>query len=308
MTGKVCYKIAFVGECMIELKGTPLKSITQKFSGDTLNTAVYLSRLTRNRKAPEVRVEVNYITAIGCDAFSQAMEVFWHTEGIRSSHVLKLSNKAPGLYFISLDDKGERSFTYWRDDSAARQVFEREESAAVLNALQDYNAVYVSGISLAILPPSSRNKLLQSLHKLKSKGGKVFFDNNYRPVLWESLDVAQSVYNQILSICDIALLTLDDERDLFGTIDAEAVFERCSAFNINEIVIKCGADACEILASGERVSVPAQCVENVVDTTAAGDSFSAAYLAARINDVPPLNAAKAGHALAADVIQIEGAF
>lgn len=308
MVGKSSYKIAFVGECMIELKGMPLKSITQKFSGDTLNTAVYLSRLTRHCEAIERSIEVNYITAIGLDAFSQAMEGFWHSEGIKSTHVLKLSNKAPGLYFISLDDQGERSFTYWRSDSAARQVFERKESTAILNALQDYDAVYVSGISLAILPPSSRDKLLQSLQKLKSKGGKVFFDNNYRPVLWEGLDVAQAAYNQILSICDIALLTLDDERDLFGTVDAEAVFERCQTFNIKEIVVKCGADACEILASGKRISVPAQCVENVVDTTAAGDSFSAAYLAARINNNSPLNAAKAGHALAANVIQIEGAF
>lgn len=294
------YRIAFIGECMIELKGRPLESISQTFSGDTANTAVYFSRLTGGQD-----VEIDFVTAVGDDPFSDAMLQFFSRENLGCGHIQRVPGKQPGLYFINVDPLGERSFYYWRNASAARDSFELPESEHILESLSGYDAVYLSGISLAIIPPSSRNKLLTSLEKLKANGGNFFFDNNYRPKLWDDKETAIAIYQRFMNLCDLALLTLDDEEALYGEVGEEAVFTRCN--NIPEVVVKRGAKDCLIRYRNEQVSVPAQKVSRVVDTTAAGDSFGAAYLAARVTGCTPVEAAVAGHQLASTVIQYEGA-
>ena len=165
--------------------------------------------------------------------------------------------------------------------------------------------VYFSGITLAVLGEVGRERLLQTLIETRRRGGKVVFDNNYRPRLWASVDAARAAYHQVLAEVDIALLTEDDERALFGYANSEQVFAAYPA--IAEVVLKRGADACLIRCDGERFAVPALKVEKVVDTTAAGDSFSAAYLASRLKGGSPEQAALAGHRLASRVIQVPGA-
>ncbi|MGR6980359.1 PfkB family carbohydrate kinase [Testudinibacter sp. P27/CKL/0425] len=63
------------------------------FGGDTLNTAIYLSRLLRAKNA-----EVHYVTALGQDSFSEQMLANWQQEGIRTELVQQLPDKLPGLY------------------------------------------------------------------------------------------------------------------------------------------------------------------------------------------------------------------
>ena len=88
---------------------------------------------------------------------------------------------------------------------------------------------------------------------------------------------------------------------------ADAVFAAYEQIGTPEVVLKRGAEACLIRCDGESFEVPAQKVERVVDTTAAGDSFSAAYLASRLKGGSPAEAAEAGHRLASRVIQVPGA-
>lgn len=295
-------QIGFLGECMVELKGDPEQSVSLGYSGDSLNTAVYFSRCSQG-----ANVASHYLTAIGTDAFSATMLKRWQQENIGCDYIRQLADKHPGIYFIHVDEHGERSFSYWREQSAAKLYFDGSDADALIQRLTQLDGLYLSGISLAILPPESREKLFQLLAALKANGGKIYFDNNYRPKLWPNADVARQVYTRILALCDIAFLTLDDEAALFATDSASALIDRLAPLAIPEIVIKCGADDCVIVRDGESVFVPAVKVAKVVDTTAAGDSFSAAYLAARLQGLPAQAAAQAGHTLAATVIQHEGA-
>lgn len=209
------------------------------------------------------------------------------------------------MYCIQTDANGERKFLYWRNEAAVRDCFTTPAAEPISAALPDYDVVYFSGITLAVLGDIGRERLLQTLVETRRRGGKVVFDNNYRPRLWAGIDAARTAYHRVLAEVDIALLTEDDERVRCLVMpDSEQVFAAYPG--IDEVVLKRGADDCLIRWAGERFAVPAVKVEKVVDTTAAGDSFSAAYLASRLKGSSPEQAALAGHRLASRVIQVPG--
>ncbi|MBS0899353.1 sugar kinase [Pantoea dispersa] len=296
--------IAIIGECMIELseKG---ENIKRGFGGDTLNTAVYLAR-----QSDSSQLRVEYVTALGTDSFSDQMIAAWQQEQVHTQLVQRLPDKMPGLYFIETDAHGERTFWYWRSDAAARFWLDSPQAGAICQQLAHYDYLYLSGISLAILPEASREKLMALLSACRQNGGTVIFDNNYRPRLWADSASAQQAYAAMLRHTDIAFLTLDDEHLLWGEQPLADVIARTRAAGVQEIVIKRGADSCLVACGDEPLRdvaaiklAPAQ----IVDTTAAGDSFSAGYLAVRLAGGSVEQAAARGHLTASTVIQHRGA-
>jgi len=273
-----------------------------RFGGDTLNTAVYMARLLD----PEV-ANVAYVTGLGTDGMSAEMLAAWEREGVATDCVQLLPDRLPGLYMIETDPDGERRFHYWRKDAAARHWLAAPGAGKVLEQLASARMVYLSGISLAILSPGDRDLLIATLARCRAAGGSVVFDNNYRPRLWEDADTARDVYGRVLAHADIALLTLDDEVALYGEADALEVIERTRTLGVGEVVVKCGGAPCVVWHDGRVHEVAPQPVKDVIDTTAAGDSFGAAYMAARLSGKGPEDAARAGHRLAGTVIRHRGA-
>jgi len=293
--------IAIIGECMVELQKKE-GQLQQSFGGDTLNTALYLSRLTKSHD-----IKTSYVTALGSDPFSQEMLTSWQEEGIDTDLVMTVSGRQPGIYAIEIDDTGERSFYYWRNESAAKFMFEQPQSQAVLDKLYQYDAVYLSGITLAIVTPAGREKLFEFLHQYKAQGGKVFFDNNYRPQLWADKLHAVECYLKMLALTDTALLTFEDDQELYGDLDVEKCIERTANAGVQEIIIKRGAKDCLVVVGESANFVAPDPVDKVIDTTAAGDSFSAGFLAKRITGGSAQDAAYTGHCVAGTVIQHKGA-
>lgn len=294
-------RVAVIGECMVELqrKGELIK---QSFGGDTLNTALYLSRLTHQHG-----VETSYITGLGTDSFSRDMLADWQQEHINTELVFQSEEKNPGLYLIETDDTGERTFHYWRNDAAARYWLDNIELPTLVEKLTGFDMIYLSGISLAILPAAALDKLFHALTACKAQGSKIVFDNNYRPRLWQSADIAAKRYQTMLSLTDIALLTFDDETMLYGEHTVEECISRTQQCGVSEIIIKRGADDCLVVTAEGCKSVAATKVDSVIDTTAAGDSFSAGYLATRLTGGNGEQAANNAHLLAGTVIQHQGA-
>lgn len=290
-------RVASIGECMIEFSAARDGLFARGFGGDTLNTAVYLARLG---------IDASYVTALGDDALSEAMLAAWCAEGIRTDEVLRVPGRVPGLYLIERDERGERSFLYWRDRAPAREFFDRADDAA-LDRLSRFDWLYLSGISLSLYGEKGRARLRDLLTATRSNGGRIAFDGNYRARGWSDAQSARCAFSDILPLIDLALPTLQDEQVLFGDADASACLARLKAHGIKEIVIKRGPLGCLIDADGLLLEVPPPKIVQPVDTTAAGDSFNAAYLAARILGAPPVDAARAGHRLAGAVIMSSGA-
>jgi 2-dehydro-3-deoxygluconokinase len=306
--------IFVIGECMIELQRlgggaampdsaqTGQASLAYRFGGDTLNAAVYMARL-----ADPQRFRIAYVSALGTDGLSDEMCAAWQEEGILTSCVQRLADKLPGMYLIENDASGERRFHYWRNDSAARYWLQRPGAADVLAQLAKAPWIYLSGISLAILAPADRARLLAALAECRAAGGRIVFDNNYRPRLWKDSAEAAASYREVLALTEIALLTLDDETLLYGPASAAEVLERTRTLGVPEVVLKRGAESCLVQTAQGLVEVAGEPVAEVVDTTAAGDSFGAAYVAARLAGQSPEAAARAGHRLAGVVIGQRGA-
>ncbi|MCJ2377663.1 sugar kinase [Vibrio sp. ZSDZ34] len=294
-------KIAIIGECMVELRRSN-GILNQSYGGDTLNTAVYLSRLTH-----EHNIEVAYVTGLGQDPFSKEMIEGWRQENINTDLVHIDDTKMPGLYSIETAEDGERSFFYWRNDSAAKYWLRHLTMKELIAQLSDHQWIYLSGISLAILPQDCLDKLIEALYVVRKKGCFIAFDNNYRPALWATTALAQTTYRRILEITDLAFLTFDDEMVLWGDTKEQQAIERAQGLGVNEIVVKRGAEPCFVVSNNEVDAVAANHVERVVDTTAAGDSFSAGYLAKRLLNGDNIAAAEAGHTVAGTVIQYSGA-
>lgn len=292
--------VALIGECMVELQKDS-DGLRQGFGGDTLNTAVYLSRL-----CPSDEVNISYVTALGTDFLSDEMINTWEAENINTQLVQRLEDKLPGVYMVRVDETGERSFLYWRNEAAAKFWLEYA-SDSLLETIAAYDAVYLSGISIAVLPESSLERLYKLLEVCKANGAKVIFDNNYRPRLWSSKDLALKAYAKILSYTHTALLTFDDEEALYGDTAVEQCIERTKAAGVQEIVIKQGAGDCVVVNQDGVIFVPGTIVKKVVDTTAAGDSFAAGYLAVRLRGGSAEKAAATGHIMAGAVIQHKGA-
>ena len=293
-------KVACLGEAMIELIAHDNGQAQLGVAGDTYNTAVYMARALRGSGA-----SVSYVTALGTDPYSDRILGEMQKHGLGVESIERRENAVPGLYAIDTDDAGERSFTYWRSAAAARTLF-TEPCTVTLERLNDYDLVFLSGISMAILPPMVRRRIMDWADSFRAAGGTLVYDSNHRPRLWESAEVARETNNAMWSRADIALPSVDDEMALYGDSSAQQVVDRLRGLGVTRGVLKRGAEGPLDLSTGATPdNLPK--VAKVVDTTAAGDSFNAGFLSAVVLGQSDLEAARAGHTLAAKVICHRGA-
>lgn len=285
-------KIACIGEAMIELSfDGPTPCVN--FAGDTLNTAIYL------RRNLGVEHAVSYVTTLGVDSFSDRLLGFITAEGVGVDAITRHPSLLPGLYAIDTAPDGERSFLYWRENSAARALF-----SDGFDGLAPFDVIYFSAITLAILPETIRAAFLRWL---ETSDKTVVFDSNYRPKLWPDVATAQSAIKAAWQLTDIGLPSVDDESMLFGDSTEQEVLNRLNGWGVTCGALKCGPDGPLPLNKGLVICEPYQKAARVVDTTAAGDSFNGAFLGAYLQNGDIRQALKLGHHCALKVIGTRGA-
>jgi 2-dehydro-3-deoxygluconokinase len=289
-------RVACVGECMIELRQASGGLYSRGFGGDTLNTAVYLARLG---------IGVDYITALGNDSLSDEMVEVWRAEGIGITKVARLKGKLPGIYMIETSEGGERRFFHWRDSAAARQLMDLPETDDILQSLANYEIVYFSAITLSIFNPEGREKLLGAIRLARGQGARIVFDTNFRARGWRDRDEVRAAFEGAFATSDIVLASTEDMLPVYPDETDEQLIQHVGS---TEAILKLLDPGSIVRFEGVLHEVTPEPVTNaVVDTTAAGDSFAAAYIAARLGGVDPVEAARAGHRLAGVVVCYPGA-
>ncbi len=286
-----------IGECMVELSPAGTGLWRQGFAGDTFNTAWYLRReLSRDWR-------VEFCSAVGRDELSERFLRFAAESGLGTGHVRRVAEATLGLYLISLD-RGERSFSYWRGQSAARQL--ADDPAALDRAADSASWIYFSGITLAILPERSRACLLGALRRARGRGVPIAFDPNMRPRLWPDGTTMLAEIDAGAAACSVVLPSFEEESAQRGDTHPEVTLARYARLGVSCVVVKDGCRRIHALRDGRVETHDPQRVEPV-DTTAAGDSFNAGLLAALATGEGMPVALARGAALARRVVSAPGA-
>lgn len=290
-----------VGECMLELVPRLGQNIDTGFAGDTYNALVYAKKCFPN-------LDTGYFTAVGNDQISLKMREAWQSYGVDDRYALLDPERSIGIYAISTDEQGERSFQYWRAGSAASCLFSNRSVDELAQSLDDADWFFFSGISLGIFDDNAREDLLKLVSILRAKGKTIVFDPNYRPAMFSSNENATNWLSTCYQNADIVLPGLDEHQTLWGHQSAEQVIEFCRALGAKEVVVKAGTAGvvawCEEQGDCHRpfVAAPKQ-----VDTTAAGDSFAGVYIASRLTGIKVSDAIDNAANIAREVVQHPGA-
>jgi 2-dehydro-3-deoxygluconokinase len=285
------------GECMVELSLAGSGRAVIGYAGDTFNTAVYLRRLG---------VATRFATALGdADPFSAGILDLMAAEGLGADLVTKAPGRVPGLYAIERDEHGERRFFYWRDQAPVRDFFEIADLAAFHQALGGADLFYFSGITLAVIGEAGRAALLDLISDLAAQGVAVAFDPNYRARLWPSRQLALAAMEAVIPHCRLVSASGPDvealcERPLGA---AAADWAKLSP----QVIARHDDRTVDIHADGEVHRLPAPPAVKALDTTGAGDSFNAGFLAGWLNGKTPREAVEIGRAVSAQVVQHLGA-
>lgn len=289
-----------IGEPLVEFTNAPEapSRFDRRAGGDTLNTAIYLARLLGPGK-------VGYLSRLGDDAMSDYLRRTLSEEGITDLCATEAAGR-PGLSFIATDSLGERSFTYWREHSPARRLFSSDDEVQTLHRAK---TLVLSGVTLAMLLPQGRANLLCALKDHRDRGGEIVLDTNYRASLWSDAATARDIIGRAARLSTLVLPSQDDIASCFDISDTADGMHFLMELTEAEIVLTTGGGA--VLHRGAHSAsfdvwpVPPRRVAK--DTTGAGDSFNAGWLAARLAGCCPADAIARAAQLAAEVVGHPGA-
>lgn len=253
---------------MLELSCEGELSLARAFSrgygGDTFNTAVAAARLGSS---------VTFVTRLAQDVFALGLQEMLLKEGIQQSPN-RAAKGSTGLYFVSVDNEGQRSFVYYRDTSAAKELSPNDILPGVIKKAK---IVYASGITLAI-SDSARQATMKAFRLAREMGITTAFDPNYRGNLWHSEERAVDALNAILPLVDVFLPSFpQDTVSMINFNRPEQVLDYFLFRGVKLVVAKAGAQGCYIGFRKEIQHVPAPPIK-AIDTTGAGDAFNGGFL------------------------------
>jgi 2-dehydro-3-deoxygluconokinase len=235
----------------------------QGFGGDSQNVAIAAARQG---------AATGYLTAVGQDWMGDAFLDLWASEGVDSSRVSRHPTAPTGVSFVTHGPAGHK-FDYLRKNSAASLM---TPEALPLDYIAGARWLHLSAIGQAI-SESAHATCEVAVAEARAAGVKVSYDTNLRLRLWD-LDEARRTIDATIALCDIALPSLDDSRQLTGLQEPDAIADHYLKLGAPLVALKMAWEGCLVATAGERLRLPGHTVE-AVDATGAGDTFDGAFLA-----------------------------
>lgn len=266
--------IVAVGEVLIDLtqKGVDELGIPQfaaNSGGAPANLAVAAARLG---------VQTAFVGKVGDDGFGKYLCSVLEENKVDTTGMLVDAKEHTTLAVVSVDETGERSFSFYRDPSADVNLHAEEIPAQLL---KDTRLVHFGSVSLTAEP--ARSATLYAAKTARENGCLVSYDPNYRASLWSSEETAIAEMKAALPLCDILKISDEELPLLTGTEDPVAGSAQLAENGIKLIFITLGANGAFFRLGKETGSIPGIKVK-VGDTNGAGDTFFGAALSQLVKE------------------------
>ena len=291
--------ITAIGEPLLELRPTSSGRIEIAYGGDVANSLVCVSRLLR-----PTNMNLALVTSLGGSSYGKWLRTKLQGRGIEVREPPGTPGMEPGIYGIPLTEIPGIRFSYWRNQSAARQFLQTATINDFERLIGKTDLLIVTGITLALCSDPTAEALSQWLTRHQHECALVL-DTNYRPALWPSAGAAQTRITHFEDRAAISATSLDDEMALRNAQTSVTDVAARLGDPAREVLIRNGADGCYLRLDHLTRRVPA-IPATVIDTAGAGDAHLAAYVAARTKGMPPVAAATFANSIAAAVVSQRG--
>ena len=248
--------ILCVGEILVDMiaqdnNGTI--SYLRKAGGAPFNVACAISKYG---------IDSSFVGSVGDDTIGAFLCSFIKKQNLKSYLVEKNKDRNTTLAFVDLDEYGERSFCFYRKNTADYILPEVDDSMLDLANIVHIGSLMLShdeGVSYA-------KNLISKAHK---KNKLVSFDINFRTDIFENIEHAVTVYKEIIELADIVKFS-EEELEIFGIDYVNSLKDKL-------ICISIGKDGSQYIYNDLKNTVTSIKVQPI-DTTGAGDAFYAGIL------------------------------
>ena len=273
------YDVAALGELLIDF--TCLSTDADGYPTMAVHPggapANYLAALTK------FGAKTAMIGKVGSDAFGRLLIKTLKGTGIDTRGMLVSDDVFTTLAFVTLDDSGDREFSFARKPGADTQLRFDEIDLSVIDASK---VLHFGTLSMTNEP--ARDATYKAVEYAAGHGKLISFDPNLRKPLWDDLDEAKRQMLWGLRHADIVKISDEETEFLFGIAPEEAAKHIIDSFGVRLVYVTCGAEGCFYRTKTASGFVKALSGIAVKDTTGAGDIFggSAMYGLLRAGDVP----------------------
>lgn len=248
--------ILSVGEILVDMIGAEKDGTfyyERKAGGAPFNVACAVAKFG---------AKSGFVGCVGDDTVGNFLENFAGRQNLALSYVKKNETVNTTLAFVELDKNGERSFCFYRKNTADYRLPEIPD-----DVFSQADIVHVG--SLMLSEPQGEQYALQLVQKAKSAGKLVSFDVNFRDDIFRDTQAAVAIYKKLIEQADIVKFS-EDETEIFTKNYVESLTKTL-------VCVSLGADGSEWRYCGKTAKVPSISVKPV-DTTGAGDAFYAGVL------------------------------
>lgn len=261
-------------------------SLSLSIGGAESNVAIGLARLG---------IPASWISVLGDDELGELVLHRLRAEGVDTSGVRRIADRATGLY-LREEVAGRLRVYYYRSGSAAATL---SPNAFDPSMLQGAAFLHLTGITGA-LSQECAEFLPWAASTARDAGVRVSYDVNYRSRLWEP-SAAQAATEALLPLIDVLFVGHDEANALWGW-ETDTALEQLSKIGPSEVILKLGADGCAAMINGEQLTSPGFPARQL-DPIGAGDAFDAGYLAATLWGWAPEKRLRAANAMGAFCVQ-----